>query len=354
MSPMTVETDPAECELEQGIIGLYNMIIILQGIPRSLRIVMRPGIGMMSESLYFQRAMAGHARSFGMFNKTGIANSRVVEGVSKGEQRAAYRTIQKYGRSRQSGVVSVGYDPTDVIRDYDPIAPILENPELVIQRHVELMNVVIGFEQANKYTLMASNGQVLGRMEETDIGIIKTITRQLYRLHRPFTVEVYDANYNHVLTLRRPFALVNSKLKVYLPADSHGQEVLIGESHQSWHLYRRRYKLFLKDSGTEDEFTQFASIDSPFLAFRFDLLNESGKLMGTVDRNWVGLGRELFTDSGVYVLQMDGASTESSVANEKAHGMTLDQRAIMLATAISIDFDYFSRHSNSSGLLSVE
>ncbi|KAG0044382.1 hypothetical protein BGZ83_010400, partial [Gryganskiella cystojenkinii] len=30
---------------------------------------------------------------------------------------------------------------------------------------------------------------------------------------------------------------------------------------------------------------------------------------------------------------------------ESRGGLTLDQRAIMLACAVSIDFDYFSRHS---------
>lgn len=68
--------------------------------------------------------------------------------------------------------------------------------------------------------------------------------------------------------------------------------------------------------------------------------------MGVVSRNWVGLGRELFTDTGVYILQMDAADAgESTVTNEKAPGLTLDQRAVLLATAVSIDYDYFSRHS---------
>jgi hypothetical protein len=30
--------------------------------------------------------------------------------------------------------------------------------------------------------------------------------------------------------------------------------------------------------------------------------------------------------------------------------MTLDQRAVMLATAVSIDFDYFNRHSSAGGM----
>lgn len=32
-------------------------------------------------------------------------------------------------------------------------------------------------------------------------------------------------------------------------------------------------------------------------------------------------------------------------------GMTLDERAVMLATAVSIDFDYFSRHSGRGGVM---
>lgn len=35
---------------------------------------------------------------------------------------------------------------------------------------------------------------------------------------------------------------------------------------------------------------------------------------------------------------------------EGEKGMTLDQRAVMLATAVSVDFDYFSRHSGAGGM----
>src|SRR5436853_6540565 len=31
-------------------------------------------------------------------------------------------------------------------------------------------------------------------------------------------------------------------------------------------------------------------------------------------------------------------------------GMTLDQRAVMLATAVTVDFEYFSRHSSGGGV----
>lgn len=178
---------------------------------------------------------------------------------------------------------------------------------------------------------------------------------------------------------------------------------VIGEAHQEWHLLRRKYNLFLfnkspnhetdlgrqsmpfKGTGMSDiqqqqllqnqdqsnspdgEFHQFAYIDEPFMSWDFSLKTSDDRLIGSVNRNFSGLAREVFTDTGVYILRMDSVSLSEEAT--KAHnisqtnqtpsvydnkrdnhaGMTLDQRAIMLATAVAVDFDYFSRHSNSHG-----
>ena len=154
----------------------------------------------------------------------------------------------------------------------------------------------------------------------------------------------------------------------------------------------------------------------------------SGNLIGSINRNFRGFGREIMTDTGQYVLRMDAASPEttniqssgvvshfprrqveliapppSSSSRKRANsfgkpgkssskivdlqgyvqqlnkseksdqarlkrglslqkkepnvqliertgakGLTLDQRAVMLATAVSIDFDYFSHKSGYS------
>ena len=102
-------------------------------------------------------------------------------------------------------------------------------------------------------------------------------------------------------------------------------------------------------------FTQFAYIDEPFLSWDFSLLAADDKLIGSVNRNFAGFGREIFTDTGVYALRMDSAPAYQTngkttvVENEGGRGMTLDERAVMLAAAVTIDFDYFSRHSGHGG-----
>lgn len=164
---------------------------------------------------------------------------------------------------------------------------------------------------------------------------------------------------------------------------------VIGETQQQWAPLRRKYNMFtyhhspnpatdmkaerrpLAETGLSNaqqmqmtqtspvdrergEFNQFAYVDEPFLSWDFSLRSSDSRLIGSVNRDFSGFARELFTDTGVYALRMDSASfnppgADTPVHNNGITGMTLDQRAVMLATAVSIDFDYFSRHSGHSG-----
>lgn len=163
---------------------------------------------------------------------------------------------------------------------------------------------------------------------------------------------------------------------------------VIGEAQQQWAPLRRKYNLFTyhhsPNSATEmgsqqipltqtglsnsqqmqlgqssegrrdfGEFNQFAYVDEPFLSWDFSLRSADNRLVGSVNRDFVGFAREIFTDTGVYALRMDSAALKPAEApdqNTSVTGMTLDQRAVMLATAVSVDFDYFSRHSGAGGM----
>ena len=204
-----------------------------------------------------------------------------------------------------------------------------------------------------------------------------------------------------VLRVNRPFSFINSKISIYKGDEAPADTNKIGECQQIWHPYRRKYALFHRyrpedasthpaenkatkalavqeDPPSDEGYTQFANIDSRLLAWDFFLQGEQGEILGSVNRNFSGFGRELFTDTGQYVLRFDkgvaqqevderidkgvgindelkkvaeespNAATETALvpsANGNGAGLTLDQRAILLATAVTIDIDYFSRHS---------
>ena len=110
-----------------------------------------------------------------------------------------------------------------------------------------------------------------------------------------------------------------------------GEPVLdtFAEAQQRWHLWRRRYDLFLRQdlsvnipapqpSFTDrvpmgstiakagenspepqlEQFVQFSKIDEGFWAWHFTLRGSHGEEMASISRAFRGFGRELFTDTG--------------------------------------------------------
>jgi hypothetical protein len=303
---------------------------------------------------------------------------------------------------------------------------ILGNSSLVIQRQMEMMNIIIGFEQANKYVIMDGQGQTLGYIAEQDHGMGSMFKRQMFATHRSFTTHIFDKQEREVLRIHRPFAWINSRIRIYDPVPEGGYAAMeqstalqgtsassvtdpgatahvsplpledmriIGEAQQQWAPLRRKYNLFsyrpidppaetdstrriesgdkpttdtkslavveskVNEAAIEAGMVQFAHVDEPFLSWDFTLRDEGQKTIGSVNRNFAGFAREIFTDTGVYALRMDSAAEQPDLQvgqgqislNREQPPMTLDQRAVMLATAVSIDFDYFSRHSHAGG-----
>jgi len=108
-------------------------------------------------------------------------------------------------------------------------------------------------------------------------------------------------------------------------------------------------------STQEVHFNQFAGIDEGLLAWYFVLRDAQGEGIATIDRAFRGFGRELFTDTGQYNVsfrvpdeKVYTSSQNSGLTLHKSgvtRNLTVDERALILATAINIDYDYFSRHS---------
>ncbi|KAF2841173.1 Scramblase-domain-containing protein [Patellaria atrata CBS 101060] len=313
-------------------------------------------------------------------------------------------------------LVHIPEDPHGILKGNHPVTSILANSSIVVQREIELMNVLLSFEQANKYIIMDAQGNHVGFLAEQEHGVGNMLARQMFRTHRSFTTHVFDKNEIEVLRFHRPFSWINSRIRIYdtvnpnsginpssqtalqstipearrIPTLGMSEMRIIGEAHQQWHPWRRKYDLFLnrpledkqaqevrqptsgelpisdtkaaqvsKDNRSEVGFAQFAHVNEPLLSWDFALLSSDDRLIGSVNRNFRSFAREIFTDTGAYALRMDAASLEaesqylisktgkrSADSTQSVPGMTLDQRAVMLATAVSIDFDYFSRHSH--------
>ncbi|KAL0947421.1 hypothetical protein HGRIS_013533 [Hohenbuehelia grisea] len=196
---------------------------------------------------------------------------------------------------------------------------LMDNDTLVIERHIEMLNIFVGFEQSNKYAISNEQGVPLGYIAEEPGGLLKTFYRQVFATHRSFRAVILDLDGSPILWLRRPFAWINSRmfvqrLKHLNEYTSEGEPILdtFAEVQQLWHPWRRRYDLFLRQShhrilSTTSEaqpepepsvFNQVAKVDEGILAWNFRLNDARSEEIAHVQRAFRGFGREIFTDTG--------------------------------------------------------
>jgi hypothetical protein len=255
---------------------------------------------------------------------------------------------------------------------------LLFNDALVVERQIEMLNVFIGFEQTNKYSITNAAGEQVGYIAEEPGGFLSSFNRQIFATHRPFKALVMDPSGTPILWVRRPFAWINSRMYVQRP--NPGQEAVetttssseavldtFAEVQQIWHPFRRRYDLFLRENSKRilslasdpqpepeidaNTFNQVAKIDAPFLAWYFSIQDAAQQEMAFIDRKFRGFGREIFTDTGQYLIHFGPRPPEDATGNTQSSAplLNLEQRALILALAVNIDFDYFSRHSGGPG-----
>lgn len=98
--------------------------------------------------------------------------------------------------------VHIPKDRNAVLNENHPATHILANSAIVVQRKLELMNVLVGFEQANNYVVMDPEGNHLGYIAERDLGMGSMMARQMFSTHRSFTAHVFDKYGKEVLRVR--------------------------------------------------------------------------------------------------------------------------------------------------------
>ena len=86
--------------------------------------------------------------------------------------------------------VHIPDDPHGVLTAGHPATNILSNSAIVVTRQLELINVMVGFEQADRYVIMDPQGNHIGYMA-------------VFSAHRSLTTHVFDKHGKEVLRVCR-------------------------------------------------------------------------------------------------------------------------------------------------------
>jgi uncharacterized protein YxjI len=208
---------------------------------------------------------------------------------------------------------------------------ILASPELYIRQKVRWLEILTNWDTANRYDLSGSQGQVVGQIIERGGGLLTILARLFLRSHRGFSLDVVDLAGVALLNFSRKFFWFFSDIAVSTP-----QGMKIGSAHRRFSIFWKKYDLQDPSGRT------FARIKSGFWRlWTFQVVDERGATLATISKKWGGAMKEIFTNSDTFQVQF-------GPQHWKAH-----ERAVLIAVAMTIEFDHFEGKGNSSGLMSL-
>lgn len=204
--------------------------------------------------------------------------------------------------------------------------------QVIIKQQVELLEAFIGFETANKYSVLNSMGQkIFFAAEDSDC-----CTRNCCGPIRPFNMNIVDNGGREVIHISRPLRCDNcwfpcclQTLEVTAPPGTP-----IGYVVQEWSILYPKFRIENAQRET------VLRIDGPCCRFsfcgdvEFRILSADGMgVVGQISKQWSGLVKEAFTDADNFGIKfpMD---------------LSITMKAVMIGAAFLIDFMFFEKQGN--------
>ncbi len=167
---------------------------------------------------------------------------------------------------------------------------------------------------ANTYDVFAEDGAKIGQIKE-NLGFGKVLLRLfMSKKMLPFNLEVTDAEGKVIANLKRGFTFFLSKINVLNAAGE-----VVGSVKQKFSILKPEFSLM------DAQGQQFATIKGDWKAWDFNISDMNGNQIGSVNKQWGGLLKEVFTDSDKYFVNVSDSVTD------------INQRMTIITVATLID-----------------
>jgi uncharacterized protein YxjI len=151
-------------------------------------------------------------------------------------------------------------------------------------------------EMTTEYRILDEQGAQVGVVRQEGQTALKKAARFLGNVDQFMThrFSVYDAEGSKVLGITRPRKILKSKVEV-----TDGQGLPVGTIVQQNVIGKIRFGL-QGPSGEE----LGAILGQNWRAWDFHVVDAQGQQVGSINKRWAGLGRELFTTADNYVVEV--------------------------------------------------
>ena len=213
--------------------------------------------------------------------------------------------------------------------------------QVLVKQKVELLEAFTGCETKNRYKILDPQGrQIFYAKEDTDC-----CTRQCCSNSHPFDMKLTDGNQQEVIHFERPLACSSCCFPCCLQAISVQSPPgsVVGSVEQNWSIWIPKYNI--KDETGQTVYY----IEGPWCTrscccgnvdFKIYEGDDDSKEVGRISKQWSGLAKEYFTDADNFGIVFPAG------ANAK-------MKATLLGACMLIDFMFFEKEGNKSGLLDL-
>lgn len=160
------------------------------------------------------------------------------------------------------------------------------------------------------------SGHRVGVAREELSGWIKALKLVVNKKLLPTQVSVYEGDDERPLfTIRRGVGFLRTRVTI------HGEDDALIGTFQS--------KVFSIGGGFlvhDGDDRQVAEVKGDWKGWNFRFLDADGRALGTVTKQWAGLGKELFTSADNYVIALEEAAPDDE-----------DAKVLLLAAGLAID-----------------
>jgi len=193
-----------------------------------------------------------------------------------------------------------------------PLPSLLSRSTFFIREHVAFMKLTDAYDILDPVT-----GAQLGlAKEEPKAAWLRLLINKRIL---PTTVVVYEADGKTVaLRIEKPFTFWRTRLSVY-----DGQGRFLGLLRTKFFSFKR--ELIVEDANTRE----VGGFSGKWMSWTRQLVDASGQVLGTMDKQWAGLAKEFFTSADNYQLTLAPAAAGQP-----------DQVALLLAACLGYDLIY--------------
>jgi len=160
---------------------------------------------------------------------------------------------------------------------------------------------IAAFKLSNAYKVYNGEGQEIGAIQEHKSFLRILLGLFLSDSMLPFELNILNEDGKRVAQLKRGITLFMSQVRIF---DENGK--VVGSFKQRFTLLKPKFTL-VNTLGKE-----IATIKGDWKAWAFDITDASKQKIGSVDKKWNGLGKELFTTADKYMVSIDPSLTDES------------------------------------------